>query len=122
MSRRKPMSMRKMVRLARLQMPDADPRKALFIYRKMNDAVRQLQQIIAEDLLKSKCDHGKRYGEYCQQCDERAVEEENLNSELFGCSACGSTGHDFADCPQNPISRAAVEQWIEFEGRDPRAY
>jgi hypothetical protein len=38
------------------------------------------------------------------------------------CSACGSTEHTFADCPENPISRGALEEWYEFEGRDPRGY
>ena len=49
MAKKQP-SLRKVLRQARLWMPDRDPKSALWIYRRMNEAMNELQRIIAQDL------------------------------------------------------------------------
>jgi hypothetical protein len=49
---KKPMSIRKIMRMLRVRTPEVEPRKALFMYQRMNEAVQALQRRIADDMRK----------------------------------------------------------------------
>jgi hypothetical protein len=93
---------------------------------------RQFPFRVRPAYIDSVADKGKLKGFYIRWADINVNDEmasaggwvpaHEIQTDLDVCSWCGSLEHEFSDCLQNPISAAKLQEWFDYEGRDPRAY